>query len=68
MRPALAKGCTTLLYRNQSIGLCFHLCAMIQTCAYLYSSNFYRRSILRKTTHHQSLHLQAMLTGETLKG
>jgi len=21
-----------------------------------------------KTTHHQSLHLQAMLTGETLKG
>jgi len=40
----------------------------MQTCAYLYSSNFNRRSILRTTTHHQSLHLQAMLTGETLKG
>jgi len=50
---------------------------MIQTCAYLYSSKkearnqsqiFNRKSISRNTTHHQSLHLQAMLIGETLKG
>jgi len=30
-------------------------------------TNFNRKSISRKTTHHQSLHLQAMLTGETIK-
>jgi len=50
---------------------------MIQTCAYLYSSNFTpqvkearnqlqifnRKSISRNTTLHQSYHLQAMLTG-----
>ena len=55
---------------------------MFQTCAYLYSSNFSpqvkkarnqsqifnRKSISRNTTHRQSLHLQAMSTGETLKG
>jgi len=28
------------LSKNQSTRLCFHLFAMIQTCAYLYSSNF----------------------------
>jgi len=32
------------------------------------SQNFNRTSISLNTTHHQSLHLQAMLTGETLKG
>jgi len=32
------------------------------------SANFLRRkSISRKTTHPQSINLQAMLTGETLK-
>jgi len=50
---------------------------MIQTCAYLYSSNFTpqlkearnqsqifnKKSISRNTTHRQSCHLQAMLTG-----
>jgi len=50
---------------------------MIQTCAYLYSSNFTpqvkearyqsqifnRKSISRNNTHRQSYHLQAMLTG-----
>ena len=50
---------------------------MIQTCAYLYSSNFTpqvkeacnqsqicnRKSISRNTTHRQFYHLQAMLTG-----
>jgi len=50
---------------------------MIQTCAYLYSSNFTtqvkvvrnqlqnfnRKSISRNTMHRQSYHLQAMLTG-----
>ena len=49
---------------------------MIQTCAYLYSSNFTpqvkearnqsqdfnKKSISRNTTQHQSYHLQAMLT------
>jgi len=30
--------------------------------------NFNRKSILRNTTHRQSLHLQTVLTGETLKG
>jgi len=29
---------------------------------------FNRKSLSRNTTHRQSLHLQAMLTGETLKG
>jgi len=32
------------------------------------SQFFNRKSISRNTTHHQSLHLQAMLTCETLKG
>jgi len=32
------------------------------------SQSFIMKSISRETTHHQSLHLQAMLTGETLKG
>jgi len=59
------------LQRNQPTGLCFHLFAMIQTCAYLYSSNFTpqvkkarnqsqifnRKSISRNTTHRQSYHL-----------
>jgi len=50
---------------------------MIQTCAYLYSSDFTPqvkearnqsqifnwKSISRNTTHRQSYHLQAMLTG-----
>jgi len=50
---------------------------MIQTCVYLYSSNFTpqvkearnqsqifnRKSISRNTTHRQSYHLQAMLAG-----
>jgi len=31
-------------------------------------TNFNRKSISRKTTHHQSLHLEVMPTGETLKG
>jgi len=33
----------------------------------LYLKTFNRKSISRNTTHHQSLHLQAMLTGEKLK-
>jgi len=65
------------LKRNQPTGLCFHVFAMIQTCAHLYSSNFTpqvkdarnqsqifnRKSISRDTTHRQSYHLQVMLTG-----
>jgi len=57
------------LSRNQPTGLCYHLFAMIQTCTYLYSSNFTpqlkqarnllqifnRKSISRNTTHRQSL-------------
>jgi len=59
------------------LGSFFQLFAMIQTCVYLYSSNFTpqvkearnqsqifnRKSISRNTTHRQSYHLQAMLTG-----
>jgi len=55
---------------------------MIQTCTYLYSITFTpqvkqernqsqvfnRKSISHNATHRQSLHLQAMLTGEMLKG
>jgi len=44
---------------------------MIQTCAYLYPSNFTpqvkearnQSQISRNTSHRQSYHLQAMLTG-----
>jgi len=59
------------LYRNQLTGFCFHLFAMIETCAYLYSSNFTpqvkearnqsqifnRKSISCDTTQRQSYHL-----------
>jgi len=31
-------------------------------------TNFNRKPISRNTTRHQSLHQQAMLTGETLEG
>jgi len=61
------------LLRNQPIGLYFHDFVMIQTCAYLFWSNYFRRksdevelisnffnrkSISRNTAHPQSWHLQ----------
>jgi len=66
-----ALGFLQALERNQPTGLCFHLFAMIQTCAYLYSRNFTpqvkearnqsqifnRKSISRNTTHRQSYYL-----------
>ena len=47
-----------------------HICIQItsQMKARNQSQIFNRKSNSRNTTHRQSLHLQAMLTGETLKG
>ena len=65
------------LSRNEQIVLCFHLFAIIESCAYLCSSNFTphvkqarnqsqlfnRKSISRNITHRQSLKSEGFFQG-----
>ena len=56
------------LESSHSLEPCHHWCTPQLKQARNLSQFFDRKSISRNTTHRQSLHLQAMLTGETLKG